>query len=76
VQSRERVARRGDRRGGDLLDEPPLDVLVHGLEELELAGEVVVQGPPRYSGGADDLLGGHAGVATRGEQLARRPDQR
>src|SRR6202022_609940 len=76
VQGLEGVARRGGRRRGDLLDESALDVLVHGLEELQLAGEVVVQGPPRYSRGADDLLRGHGRVAACGEQLARRLDQR
>src|SRR6202022_2404151 len=55
VQGLEGVARRGGRRRGDLLDEPALDVLVHGSEEL---------------------LRGHGRVAARGEQLARRPDQR
>ena len=52
-----------------------LDLLEDRLEQLLLAAELVVERAARDAGGAHDLLGPDARVATRGEQLARGVDE-
>ena len=52
-----------------------LDLHVDGLEELALAVEVVVEGPPGDARGADDLLGADRRVAALGEERSRGLDQ-
>jgi len=76
-------AQRAERVGGavlqralrDLLRRLGLDLLEDRLEQLLLAAELVVERAARDAGGAHDLLGPDARVATRGEQLARGVDE-
>ncbi len=70
----EGIARR-QRLAGDPLHQLALDLLVHGPEEVLLAGEVVVERPAGHVGGAHDLLGSHAGESPRGEQRPGGRDQ-
>src|SRR5262249_34523698 len=75
-QDLDRVGRLRDGRGGDRLEQLALDLLVDGLEQLGLAGEVVIERSARDARAAHDLLGAHAGVAALREHRARRGHQR
>ncbi len=67
---RERVARRVC--GAHAIEQLGADLVVRGEERVLLALEVVVEGPSRYAGGADDRLDAHRRVPDQADDIRHR----